>query len=167
MADAPCYLEINALSERFYVRRLHENDVDLIYDLSCENKLFYQYHPPFVTKESILEDMSALPPGKSCEDKYYIGFFEDAFLVAVMDLILDYPTEKIAFIGLFMTNILYQHKGIGSEIIADVARHLRSIGYREIRLGVDRGNPQSYSFWSKNGFSVTGGKEYILMGRTL
>ena len=65
MAEAPFYLEINALSERFYVRRLHENDVDMIYDLSCENKLFYQYHPPFVTKESILEDMSTLPPGKS------------------------------------------------------------------------------------------------------
>ena len=43
------------------MRILDRNDVDLIYAMSCENKIYYQYHPPFVTKESILEDMKALP----------------------------------------------------------------------------------------------------------
>ena len=116
-----------------------------------------------MTGESILDDMKALPPGKSYDDKYYIGFFENDSLVAIMDLILDYPTKGIAFIGLFMTNIQYQHKGIGSNIISEITMSLKSLGYRKIRLGVDKGNPQSYSFWSKNNFNVVSEDKYILM----
>lgn len=54
--------------------------------------------------------MEALPPNKSYDDKYYIGFFENDSLVASMDLVLGYPTEEITFIGFFMTNV--QIKGI-------------------------------------------------------
>lgn len=68
-------MDINLLSTGFKVRKLDENDVDAIYSVSRENKIFYQYHPPFVTKESIKEDIEALPPNKSFQDKYYIGFF--------------------------------------------------------------------------------------------
>lgn len=156
-------MKIKDLSKTFYVRKLDKDDIVLIYDLSCKNHIYYQYHPPFVTREIILDDMKALPPGKSYDDKYYIGFFENDSLVAIMDLILDYPTKGIAFIGLFMTNIQYQHKGIGSNIISEITMSLKSLGYRKIRLGVDKGNPQSYSFWSKNNFNVISEDKYILM----
>lgn len=156
-------MKIKDLSKTFYVRKLDKDDIELIYDLSYKNHIYYQYHPPFVTRESILDDMKALPPGKSYDDKYYIGFFENDSLVAIMDLILDYPTKGIAFIGLFMTNIQYQHKGIGSNIISEITMSLKSLGYRKIRLGVDKGNPQSYSFWSKNNFNVVSEDKYILM----
>ena len=98
-------MEISSLSKFFVVRKLTINNVDTIYDMMSKNEIFYQYHPPFVTKESVVEDMEALPPNKSYDDKYYIGFFENDSLVAIMDLILGYPTEEIAFIGLFMTII--------------------------------------------------------------
>lgn len=156
-------VKIKDLSKTFYVRKLDKDDIEMIYDLSYKNHIYYQYHPPFVTRESILDDMKALPPGKSYDDKYYIGFFEKDSLVAIMDLILDYPTKGIAFIGLFMTNIQYQHKGIGSNIISEITMSLKSLGYRKIRLGVDKGNPQSYSFWSKNNFNVVSEDKYILM----
>ena len=156
-------MKIKDLSKTFYVRKLDKDDIEMIYDLSYKNHIYYQYHPPFVTRESILDDMKALPPGKSYDDKYYIGFFENDSLVAIMDLILDYPTKGIAFIGLFMTNIQYQHKGIGSNIISEIIMSLKSLGYRKIRLGVDKGNPQSYSFWSKNNFNVVSEDKYILM----
>ena len=156
-------MKIKDLSKTFYVRKLDKDDIEMIYDLSYKNHIYYQYHPPFVTRESILDDMKALPPGKSYDDKYYIGFFENDSLVAIMDLILDYPTKGIAFIGLFMTNIQYQHKGIGSNTISEITMSLKSLGYRKIRLGVDKGNPQSYSFWSKNNFNVVSEDKYILM----
>ena len=156
-------VKIKDLSKTFYVRKLDKDDIEMIYDLSYKNHIYYQYHPPFVTRESILDDMKALPPGKSYDDKYYIGFFENDSLVAIMDLILDYPTKGIAFIGLFMTNIQYQHKGIGSNIISEITMSLKSLGYRKIRLGVDKGNPQIYSFWSKNNFNVVSEDKYILM----
>ena len=160
-------MELSSLSSRFSVRRLEPADVDILYALSCGNRIFYRYHPPFVTKESILDDMTALPPGKTAEDKYYIGFFAQDTLIAVMDLITGYPTEKTAFIGLFMTDIKYQSKGIGSAIITEAAAYLRTQHFEKIRLGVDKGNPQSYGFWQKNGFVPVREDTYILMERTL
>ena len=138
-------MDVNLLSKSFKVRRLNKRDIDMIYDLSCENKIFYQYHPPFVTKESIEED------------------FDGDILIAIIDLILSYPTKEIAFIGLFMTNIEYQNKGIGSNIIRDVCSYLKEIGYKRVRLGVDKGNPQSYHFWIKNNFETILENDYILM----
>ena len=40
-------MNITQLSDTFEVRRLNAEDVDLIYTLSIENEIFYQYHPPF------------------------------------------------------------------------------------------------------------------------
>ena len=143
-----------ALSSAFHVRKLAYADLDDIFGLCCKNEIFYRFHPPVVTFESILEDMQALPPGKTYADKYYIGFFREDRLVAVMDLILDYPKAGIAFIGFFMMNIRYQGKQIGSSIIGEVAQYLKDAGKRAIRLAIDKANPQSTHFWKKNGFTV-------------
>lgn len=78
----------------FFVRALETEDVDIIYDLCSKNKLFYEFHQPFVTRESILDDRNALPPGKSKEDKAYIGLFDGDMLVAVMDLIYGYRRKR-------------------------------------------------------------------------
>ena len=160
-------MNIGLLSKKYRVRKLDINDVDVIYDMSSKNEIYYKYHPPFVTKESIIEDMKALPPDKSYDDKYYVGFFDGDSLVANMDLILGYPTDEIAFIGLFMINIVYQNKGIGSDIIRDICNCLKQTGYKKIRIGVDKENPQSNSFWKKNGFYIVSEKKYNVMELTL
>lgn len=118
--------------------------------------MFYHYCPPDVTRESILADMKALPPRTTYEDKYYIGYFDREKLVAVMDLILRYPNEETAFVGLFMREKGSQGQGIGSAIVEECFSFLGSIGYRFIRLGFAKGNPQSGAFWRKNGFTRTG-----------
>lgn len=105
-----------------------------------------------------------MPPGKSEDDKFYVGYFERESLVGIMDLILGYPEKEIAFIGLFMMNPQYQNKGVGTEIISEIIMYLKSLGYKEIRLGVDKGNPQSHAFWTKNNFVTIREAEYILMG---
>ena len=156
-------MDISQFSGCYDVRKLDQRDIELIYGVSCKNKQFYEYHPPFVTRESIQEDMCALPPGKSGEDKYYIGFFDGDALVAVMDLILAYPAEDTAFIGLFMINAEYQKRGIGSGIIREMCGRLKEQGCRKVRLGVDKGNVQSYSFWTKNNFRVVEEKDYMMM----
>lgn len=49
----------------------------------------------------------------------------------------------------------------------------KSLRYRKVQLGVDKGNPQSNAFWRKNHFSVinkresTGTHDIVLMERTL
>ena len=100
-------------------------------------------------------------------DKYYIGFFKRDKLIAVMDLIMNYPKKKTAFIGLFMMDVNYQNKGIGSKVIGEVLSYLKSENYENIRLGVDKGNPQSSYFWNKNGFVTVGENQYIIMERII
>lgn len=161
------FTEISRLSTNYYVRKLKEDDLETIYQLSIGNRIFYEHHPPFVTRESILEDMKALPPGKEYEDKFYIGFFSENKLLAVMDLIQGFPRENVAFIGLFMMDRQYQGKGIGSQIIQECIQCLRESGFRTVQLGVDKGNPQSFAFWKKNGFVPTSEDAYIRMEMVL
>lgn len=160
-------MDVGLLSKSYAVRRLNEGDVDALFELMRENTLYYKYHPPFVTKESIVEDMRALPLKKGYEDKYYVGFFDENGLVANMDLILAYPENEVAFIGFFMTDVRFQKKGVGSKIISETCACLKSLGFKKVRLGVDRGNPQSFAFWKKNGFSVLDEGEYIRMEAAL
>lgn len=148
-------MEINKLSSNYHVRLLDYNDVNVIYNLCCGNELFYQYHPPFVTKESIMDDMQALPPGKTENDKYYVGYFKGKELAAVLDLILGYPNEKTVYFGFFMVDKVYQGKGIGTQIISECADYLAKLKFEKIRLAIDRGNPQSEAFWTKNGLKKT------------
>ena len=160
-------MEIETQPDAYEVRRLDERDVDAILAVCKGNGLFYQYHPPVATRESILADMTALPPGKGMEDKAYVGFFEGEKLVAVLDWISGYPAKETAWIGLFMVSAEKQGKGVGSGIIRDMAASLKAVGYREMQLGVDKGNPQSFAFWTKNGFEVLHEDGYIVMGREI
>ena len=143
-------------SQKYVVRPLTAGDVDKILALCAENEQFYRYHPPLATRESVLEDMTALPPGKSAADKHYLGFFDGKTLVAVLDLILDYPQEGTAYLGFFMTKKAVQGRGIGSALIGELLNELRKADCKKARLAVDRGNPQSKAFWEKNGFALTG-----------
>ena len=142
------------LSRRYAVRRLTAEDAEAVYALCHENSIFYRHHPPMVTVESVLEDMNALPPNKTFADKYFVGFWNGEALIAVLDLIDGYPRADIAYIGFFMTDVSAQGKGVGSAMISECAAYLKSRGFRGIRLAVDKGNPQSLHFWSKNHFSV-------------
>ncbi len=149
-------MELLLMSDHWRVQRLTEDNITEIYELCSKNILYYQYCPPFVTKESIAGDMKALPPGKECSDKYYLGYFEERKLIAVMDLILGYPDKDTAFIGFFMTDVSAQNKGIGSRIINDLCNCLKDLGFLRVRLGRVKDNPQAEHFWQKNGFTEAG-----------
>lgn len=107
-------MNINALSSAYSVRKLGEGDIDKIYELSKGNPMFFRFCPPEVTRESIRAYLAALPPRTTYADKFYVGFFDRETLVAVLDLILHYPDEQTAFIGLFMVAKAFQGRGIGS-----------------------------------------------------
>lgn len=107
-------MDISALSKTFSARRLDESDVGDILSLCKGNPQYYRHCPPFVSKESVLRDMRALPPRKSYDDKYYIGFFDGDGLAAVMDLILSYPNEKTAFVRFLWSTVKGRAKGLGA-----------------------------------------------------
>lgn len=146
-------MKVELFSDRYAVRTLTNEDIEEIYALLSENVLFYEYCPPFVTRQGILDDMRALPPDKTIEDKYYVGFYKNEKLIAVMDLIDDYPEKGIAYIGFFMTDVSMQNKGLGTEIISDLCKYLAGEAYQSVRLAWVKGNPQAKHFWLKNKFT--------------
>lgn len=149
-------LSIEDFSKEYKVKTITPSDVTQVFSLCRKNELYYQHRPPFVTEQSILDDLKALPKGKSIDDKYYVGFFDGSQLIAVMDLIVGYPSVSTAFIGFFMTDVSIQHQGIGTKIIQELSQYLKNRSYRQVRLGWVKGNPQSEAFWHKNGFVETG-----------
>lgn len=149
-------MDIQKFSGQYTVRNLLPKDAEMIYEALKDNSLFYEYHPPKVSLESILGDMKALPPNKGYDDKHYVGFFQGDSLVAVMDLIENYPHPGTALLGFFAMNSVLQGKGIGTIIISDCILCWAQYGFKKVRLGIDKGNPQSEAFWLKNGFAFTG-----------
>lgn len=144
-------IEISCLSSVYTVKMLTEKNIDEIISLCKENTLYYEHCPPFVTEELIKEDITALPPGKSLSDKYYLGFYDGDKLMAVMDLIDSYPDDKTAFIGFFMMDKDYQGNGTGSKIISELIANLTNT--QKVRLAWVKTNPQAEHFWLKNGFT--------------
>lgn len=149
-------MNVGEFSNRYQVKKLTENDAEIVYSLCKQNRFYYEFCPPPVTIESICEDMRKLPPKKSSHDKYYIGWFDDGRLIAVMDLIDGYPNAQTAFIGFFMTDVSVQGNGIGSAIMKELCAYLCTHHYAAVRLGWVKGNVQSESFWHKNHFVETG-----------
>ncbi|MBR5490733.1 MAG: GNAT family N-acetyltransferase, partial [Oscillospiraceae bacterium] len=147
-------IDISALSTRYEVRALTEADIPLVVELMESNTLYYEYCGHSATAEDVKNDMSALPPGKTVEEKYYLGFFDGKYLMAVMDFIDGYPDENTAFIGFFMVDKCIQGKKIGTAIIEKICLCCENWGYESIMLGYEKLNPQSSHFWQQNGFEA-------------
>jgi len=166
-------LLVKHLSSCYKVRQISEEDIGDIYNVCKENSTYYAYMKSKPTIENVKEDMTVLPPGKTMEDKFFVGFYEKDQLIAIMDLIAGYPNNNTAFIGLFMMNKNYQGIGIGSKIIEEVLYFLKIEGYIYTRLGYVKGNLQSETFWTKNKFISIGSElekesyTIVVMQRTL
>mgnify|MGYP003295784707 CR=1 FL=1 len=147
-------IELEQLSSTYTVKRLQIEDTELIYTLCKSNPQYYEYCGKSLSVEEIESDLNIMPPGISMEQKYYIGFFENQKLIAVMDLIDGYPNSNVAFIGFFMMYGELQRAGIGSKIVSEALIYLKRQGFQTCQLGIDKENPQSNHFWRKNGFQI-------------
>lgn len=147
-------IDIKRLSKKYEVRKLNLADVQMIYAFCKKNTLYYEYCGKELSIELIEKDLEITPPGIPIEQKYYIGFFDNDKLVAVMDLEDGYPTCDYVYIGFFMMDCELQGNGIGSKIVSESLEYLSEQGFHKCQLGIDKDNPQSNHFWKKNGFEV-------------
>ena len=150
----------------YKVRKLTEADIPDILNLYLGNTEYFKHCPPSPNFETVKEDLVALPPKKEAADKYFIGIFDDNFLVVVMDLIDKYPDDRTAFIGLFMVAKSRQRKGIGTYIVKALSQTFRTEGYARIRLGYVKTNLSAQSFWLKQGCQPTGA-EFVRENHTV
>ena len=159
-------LNIEKLSTDYQVKRLTVGDAGKTYALVETNSNYYNFCPPRPNRHTILEDIKVVPANKTLDDKFYVGFYDQEKLVAVMDLIYQYPNEQSAWMGFFMVDAKYQGQGIGSKIMADVTAELKRSGLTLIELSYPKGFAQSEHFLLKNGF-IKDGREIAVPGYTV
>ena len=146
-------MDIQGLSARYAVRRLTEADLPELLELAEGNTTYYEHLGQRPTLENLREDLTKLPPRTTPEDKYFLGYFREGRLAAVLDLITRYPTPETAFIGWFILRRDLQGRGAGTDIFSEL---LFRLSYRYLRLGYVKGNRESERFWKKLHFAPTG-----------
>ena len=100
---------------------------------------------------------SALPEGKSYEDKFVFGIFRGIDMVGCADLIRGYPRPATAMLGLLLVSERYQHQGIGRLGYGLLEQFVQGWGLCDrIRIGVVRTNEEVIPFWTRLGFAATG-----------
>jgi len=145
----PC---ISDLSAAYRVRALSERDLAAVLALCESNPLYYRHCGFAPTAQTVRADMTELPPGKTPDDKHFVGFFEGDRLAAVLDFVGGYPDPATAYVGFFMVDGRLSGRGIGTGLIEEICGSLKGRGFSAVRLAYHPQNPQASHFWRKNGF---------------
>ena len=121
---------------------------------------------------SIAKDLDALvhdaPMDMSVQDAHFVGFYDKTGnLVAVLDLVFNYPEEEDAFIAWFMVDASAEGRGIGSSILSDVRASMAAQGFKHLRLKYPNTDEDTIGFWKKQGFQVDGPEDRGLIDMSL
>ena len=140
--------DLQELLPDYKIKTIAEKDYDNLYNLELSNIDYYlctQGHA--VSYEEAAKDITELPPNTSQEQKFYIGFYDNEKLVAVMDYIEHYPSKGIVWIGFFMTDVAVKRKKLGTKIISEFIKALRKNNISSLQLGCLDSNNIGLHFW--------------------
>jgi ribosomal protein S18 acetylase RimI-like enzyme len=101
----------------------------------------------------LLED---LPPGRGPSDKLALGVVQQGELVAVIDLVRDFPRPGTWYVGLLLLVPECRRTGLGERIHAALAAWIAQQGGSRLRLIVQEQNPAALRFWLRLGYQVCG-----------
>lgn len=138
----------------YQVRRLTEEDGDEIFALQRRHP---EYHALFLNhkakKADVLSDLTSIPEGVLPENKFYLGMYDADKLVAIADVVLNFPTSKTAWLGLIMVDYDVVVQGIGGKIIEMLKRALMREQFEQLCTIVPTESDVG-SFFDAHGFST-------------
>ncbi|MBD2124246.1 GNAT family N-acetyltransferase [Trichocoleus sp. FACHB-262] len=101
------------------------------------------------------DEFTALPEGKTIEDKYILGLFNSSnILVGMIEAIRHYPDDQTWWIGLMMLAPGQRGKGLGTEFYRAFERWVLAQGAFQVSLSVIEANEAGLQFWKHLGFSI-------------
>ncbi|MEW4354325.1 GNAT family N-acetyltransferase [Streptococcus pneumoniae] len=151
-------LDCSTLGSAFHIKQVNLEQLDEVLALYQTNPLYFKHCPPESSRESAREELTNYPASSSPNKKYYLGCWQGEQLVAVMDVGLDYPTDRTAWIGLFMVHAQHQYTGFGIKLFYLLQDLLARANYHELQLAYVKTYPEATHFWTKVGFEPIGGK---------
>lgn len=149
-------LKLENSSSHYIIKQFTEADIPHIYKLCKENHTYYHYRKIVPTMDNLKEVLTQLPPNKTLDNKYFVGFYKDNQLAAILDLITEYPNFDTAYIGWFMVDKAFQKTGIGTEIMEELFLFLKQGNFSYVELGCIKANKEALKFWLKKGFRPIG-----------
>lgn len=180
--------DIEMLSSEYSVRKITEAEISDVYMLCKNNRAYYELLGIEPSIKDLTDVISEMPEGTKPENKHFVGFYQDAEvtvgedgketrvggkLIAILDLITEYPEKDDAFIGWFMVDAELQNRGIGSQLFADIRAAMKSQRFDYLSLGCIKENTDALSFWESQGFKKSGresesyGHEVYIMERDI
>lgn len=124
-------------------------------------------HPyPYCPQDAmeIRKDRYLLPKGMPAESKLYFGIFDDderylaadGRCLAIVDLVMGYPTEEYVYIGWLILENEVHGVGLAAGIMDVIYSVSRKLGYKYIKLSAYDVNEPGIKFWKKQGFKEDG-----------
>ncbi|WP_338208054.1 GNAT family N-acetyltransferase [Lactiplantibacillus paraxiangfangensis] len=137
----------------FKIRLLTLENQEELLALERSNPEYHRYFSPEpLTTEEVQHDLTATPHTVAPEQKQVFGFYLANRLVAVLDVLNQYPQEQFLFIGLLMVNQAYQRKTVGKVIMTGLMQAAMKSGVVCLQLTRVTTDTGVETFWKKLGF---------------
>lgn len=144
---------LQAQLPNFKVRLLTLKDQEELLKLERSNPRYHEYFSPEpLTLAEVQSDLTTYPDELAAEQKQVFGFYLANRLVAVLDILNQYPQEQFLFIGLLMVNRAYQRKSVGRVIVTGLMQAALQSGAVGIQLTRVTSDTGVKTFWERLGF---------------
>ncbi len=144
---------LQAQLPNFKIKLLTLNDQEALLQLEQSNPEYHRYFSADpLTIEEVQRDLTAHPESLAAEQKQVFGFYLANHLVAVLDVLNQYPQEQFVFIGLLMVNRTYQRKTIGKVIMTGFMQAALQSNVVALQLTRVSSDTASQTFWKRLGF---------------
>lgn len=148
-------LPLEYSSDVYKIRFLSEKDIPEAFELCRENADYYELRKTIPSEENLRFVWKDIPQDADQEAKFFVGYYLDGELVAVLDMLVPYPLPSLACINWFMVKKGLQKIGIGSRIIEELLFFLMENGIEYVRLDTIEEDTNAMQFWRSNGFYPT------------
>jgi GNAT superfamily N-acetyltransferase len=140
--------------DKILIRKLNIEDAGSLQKLCIRCTDFYilteGMEPNIDSGNEILAD---LPPDKNYSDKAVLGVFNNKnVLVAVIDIVRNFPNEGEWILGLLLIDPSERGKGLGKKLHNIIKEIATKYNAKTLRLGVVEDNHKGHGFWHSLGY---------------
>lgn len=133
----------------FTVRVLEDRDVAPLQSLFDEDTEYFELNGRPIPAEEIC---TALPPGRTRDDKFLFVLERDGRVAGMIDLIRGYPEPHIWHLGFIFLAKAARGDGAGRRCLRALYDWVRAQGGTVIRLGVVEPNAKARHLYATEGF---------------
>jgi GNAT superfamily N-acetyltransferase len=136
------------------IRRAGQNDVDALFGLAQESRLYYRNAPVFLKRDIIGKDKLK----QLVEDEAVFIAVADGKAVGFMNISVSRENDPITLaagwtalideIGAYIKPE-YRGRGIGDQLLHTIRNHCAGIGVERIHVDFETANPFANRFWRK------------------